>query len=86
MYLYQVVAGPLLIRDAPFDDIVGLLQEGETFTADLTAQAEAGDYLWARHERGVINGTAKECAGGAGEARMSTEFATLLARDYLNSV
>ena len=52
VYLYQVVAGPLVIRDAPLGAIVGMLHVGETFTTDLAAQAPAGDYLWAQHERG----------------------------------
>ena len=53
IYRFEVIAGPLLIRDAPDGEILdGKLAVGETFTANLTDQKIAQDLVWIKHDRG----------------------------------
>ena len=48
--IYQVLLGPLRTRAEPNGDVIDVLLIGDTFVA--TEFAEAGGYLWGRHELG----------------------------------
>ena len=48
--VYQVITGPLRIRDAPDGNIIGVLLTGQTVA--VSEYAEIGDYVWGRHGLG----------------------------------
>ena len=53
VYRFEVIAGPLLIRDAPDGTVLdGRIGVGETFTADLMDQHIFRDMVWIKHEHG----------------------------------
>ena len=57
---FQVILGPLRIRDAPGGETVGMLLVGESVT--VTEYAEADNYLWGRHELGWSALNTLDCA------------------------
>lgn len=53
IYQFEVIEGPLRIRDAPDGEILeSKMSAGDTFTANLMDQTIAGDAVWIKHERG----------------------------------
>ena len=47
---FQVIVGPLRIRDTPGGNVIGVLLVGQTVA--ISEYAESGDYLWGRHGLG----------------------------------